>query len=87
VLRSDRPPAPTYVHWPGIAVVRKGMEVPARCSTEHRLERRLGDLRDLADGLEPPPVESPGGRRTDTPEPFDRQWVQKGELPVRRHDQ
>ena len=39
-------------HAPGIAIVRQGVELPARRASEHRDERRLAELRDLADGLD-----------------------------------
>jgi len=65
--------------------VGEGVEVPARRSPEHRDERRLFALGDLADGGDPPFAQLPGGDRTDPPESLDRERVEKGELAVRRH--
>jgi len=56
------------------------VEVPASSSPEHRDERRLVALGDLADGGDPPFAQLLGGDRTDPPEPLDRERVEKGEL-------
>jgi hypothetical protein len=60
----------------------EGVQVPARPPTEQGHEGRLGELRDLTDGRDPPLAELAGGRRPDAPEPLDRERVEKRELAV-----
>lgn len=81
----DRASTATHSDRPGISVVREGVEVAARRLPEHRDERRLGALDDLADGRDAPFAQLLGGDRTDPPEPLDRERVEKSELPVGRH--
>ena len=81
------PPPAADLHRPGIAVVGERVEVPARRPAEHRDERRLGELGDLADGRDPPVAELVGGHRPDAPEPLDRERVEEGQLAVGRHHQ
>ena len=57
----------------------------ARGQPQHRGERRLGQPRDLADGLDPATVQLAGRRRPDAPEPLDRQRVKELQLLAGRH--
>ena len=50
-------------------------------------QHRLGQLRHLADGLEPGVVQPRRGHRADSPQPLHRQRVKKLELAVGRHHQ
>ena len=68
-------------------VLRERMKVAAGRATQHRDERVLGELRDLADRADPALVEPGGGLRPDTPEPLDRQRVEELELSVGRDDE
>jgi hypothetical protein len=86
-LCPDRTPAPVGLDWTGISVVGECVQVPARRSTEQRNERRFGELGDLTDGRDPDASELRRRRRPDTPEPLDRQWMKKGELAPRRHQE
>ena len=72
---------------PRVAVVRERVQMAAGRPAEERDERRLGELRDLADGADPARVELARRHRPDAPQPLDRQRVQELELAVGRHDE
>ena len=86
-LRADRAPPAADLHAPAIAVVRQRVELAARRPAEHRHERVLRELGDLADRPDPSRPQLLGGHRADAPEPLDRQRVEEGQLAVGRHDE
>ena len=86
-MGPDRASAAASAHSPEIAVVGEGVEVAARRLTKDRDERRLGELRYLADGRQPPFPQLLGGDRAHAPQPFHRERVEKAELAARRHHQ
>ena len=59
----------------------------ARRLAQDRDERRLGELRYLADGRQAPFPQLPGGHRAHAPQPFHRERVEKVELAAGRHHQ
>ena len=61
--------------------------MPARRPTQHRDQRRLGELGDLADGHDASIVELASGDRADAPEPFHRERVEERQLAIGWHDQ
>ncbi len=74
-------------HAPGIAVVRQGMELPARRASEHRDERRLAELGDLANGLDASEMELLGGDPADAPEALDGKRMEERQLVGGRNDE
>src|SRR6185295_8614523 len=87
-LRADRAASPPGPDTTAIVVLRERMKVAAGRATQHRDERVLRELCDLADRADPALVEPGGGLRPDTPEPLDRQRVEELQLSVGRdHEQ
>ena len=85
-LSSDRAATPPDTHGARIPVVRKGVQLPARRTPEHRDEQRLVETGDLPDGADSTAVELLGGDAADSPQPLDRKWMQERELAVRRNE-
>jgi len=63
------------------------VEVPARRPTEHEHQCRLREVGHLTDGRDPSATELAGGHRPDTPEPLDRERMEKRQLATGRHDE
>src|SRR5439155_27079966 len=63
------------------------MELATARATEHRDELGLVEARNLADGPDASVVKLLRRDRSDAPEPFDRERVQKRQLAVRGHDE
>ncbi len=86
-LRADRSAAAARLDRPGIAIVRERVQVTAGGPAEQPDERRLGELRDVADASDAARAELRGRRGTDAPQPFDRKRMEERELAVRRNDE
>jgi hypothetical protein len=87
VLRADGAPTLPDAHSARITVVGERVQLAPRRRAERRDERRLGDLRDLADGPDSTFAQLAGGHLADAPEPLDGQRMEKVELTVARHDE
>ena len=70
-----------------VAVVRERVQLAPRRAAEQLHERRLGELRDLADRVDPARVQLRRRLRPDAPQPLDRQRVEEVELAVGRDDE
>src|SRR5699024_619215 len=79
VLRTDRTASPTGLDTTRVAPVRKRMQMPGRPLPDDRGKPRLLELRELAYGPDTVRSQARRGHRADTPEAFDRQWVQERE--------
>ena len=86
-LRSDRAAAAARPHRSRVVVVGERVELPPGGPAEQRHEHVLGETRDLADGRDADVVQPPSRHRPDSPEPLDRERMEKRELPARRHDE
>src|SRR5207247_4559857 len=84
-LRPDRAAPPARLYTPRLTAVGERIQLAAGRPAEDGDEDALGDVRHLADGRNPELVQLVGGDDADTPEPFDRQRMQKRQLAVGRH--
>jgi hypothetical protein len=71
----------------GIAVVRQGVEMPARGPTDERDDVALVHAGDLADGRDPEGPQLASCDGADTPERLDGERVEECELAVGGHDE
>ena len=76
-LRAERAPAAARAHPPRVAVAGDRVQVAAGGAADDRRQRRLAQLGELADRLDPRAPELAGGRIADPPERLDRQRVQE----------
>ncbi len=86
-LRADRPAPASGLDGPRIAIVCERVEVVSGGETDDRDENVLRQTRYLADGSDAKVAQLGGRDLADSPEPFDRERMQKAELVVGRYDE
>src|SRR5438552_13995297 len=87
MLRAHRAPPAAGPHLSGVAILGQREEMSPCCPAEQRFELPGAELRHLADGRDSPGPELVRRHRSDSPETFDTERMEEGELASRRDDQ